>query len=170
MADKRTTCRKNDPSYPWLCPCDACSRTAVHSWADQIVDHAEINDLRARLARAEATCSCTSWPPEGPSPECAVHGAVRALNEATTELAGLKTELAEMDRWNQAKQAELMEAKARLAALREYLNEVEVDRSKILAELMRLREIHETVCRLAGEENRYLREELKKAREQAELK
>jgi hypothetical protein len=32
-------------------------------------------------------CSCQAWPPEGPAPDCAVHGAVRAFNETAAQLA-----------------------------------------------------------------------------------
>lgn len=44
---------------------------------------AEAADLRALVS----TCICPSWPPEGPSEECPVDGAVRAFNDATTALA-----------------------------------------------------------------------------------
>lgn len=49
--------------------------------------------LLAQLAEARAlaaVCTCIPWPPEGPSPECAVHGAIQALNEAEAENARLR--------------------------------------------------------------------------------
>jgi NTP pyrophosphatase (non-canonical NTP hydrolase) len=53
---------------------------------------AEIGTLTAerdRLRELAATCSCGTSPMtyEGPEPDCAVHGAVRAFNEASAELA-----------------------------------------------------------------------------------
>jgi hypothetical protein len=48
-------------------------------------------------------CSCLSWPPEGLAPDCAVHGAVRAFNEATREIAELRAKIVELtderDHW-----------------------------------------------------------------------
>lgn len=48
-------------------------------------------------------CSCQSWPPEGPAADCAVHGAVRAFNEATVEIGRLRAEIVELtderDHW-----------------------------------------------------------------------
>lgn len=41
-------------------------------------------------------CSCQSWPPEGPAADCVVHGAVRALNEATVEIDRLRAKIAEL--------------------------------------------------------------------------
>ncbi len=47
---------------------------------------------------ASAPCSCQSWPPDGPSPDCAVHGAIRALNETMVERDQLAAENARLRR------------------------------------------------------------------------
>ncbi len=50
----------------------------------------ERDEARADLSAEEiASCTCQTWPPEGPSPECAVHGAVRAFNSLTADHAKL---------------------------------------------------------------------------------
>jgi Tfp pilus assembly protein FimV len=48
----------------------------------------------AELQKLTATCSCGTSPMtyEGPEPDCPVHGAVRALNEATARIAELEAE------------------------------------------------------------------------------
>lgn len=43
----------------------------------------------AELAKLTATCTCQTWPPDGPEPGCPVHGAIRAFNDATREIAAL---------------------------------------------------------------------------------
>lgn len=55
----------------------------------------EVDRLRTQLAEAQrvaATCTCQAWPPEGPAPDCPVHGAIRALNEAQAALAEAQRE------------------------------------------------------------------------------
>jgi hypothetical protein len=44
---------------------------------------------------AQTRCTCLSWPPEGPHADCPTHGAVRAFNAATAEIAQLRQQLAE---------------------------------------------------------------------------
>jgi hypothetical protein len=44
----------------------------------------------AELTKLTATCTCQPYPHgDGPEPDCAVHGAVRAFNDATREIAAL---------------------------------------------------------------------------------
>lgn len=61
---------------------------------------AEVARLHADLAEARATCTCgTSYETyEGPEPDCPVHGAIRALDEATAEISRLRADLAEAQR------------------------------------------------------------------------
>lgn len=68
---------------------------------DLEVANAHVGALRARMAKLAGTavpCTCKPWPPEGPDPACAVHGAVRGLNEANVELADLRARLADAER------------------------------------------------------------------------
>jgi hypothetical protein len=54
-----------------------------------------------RLTALTSTCTCYDGNPqncEGPEADCAVHGAVRAFNEAQAEIAGLRLDLATLQR------------------------------------------------------------------------
>jgi hypothetical protein len=88
---------------------------AIRTRAQRFVEYVVVNDdkgLRAgwilavrdvpellaeveRLRELTVTCSCGTSPMtyEGPEPDCAVHGAVRALNEASAEVERLRAEL-----------------------------------------------------------------------------
>jgi hypothetical protein len=60
----------------------------------------------ARLRDLEATCTCGGSAPmdyEGPQPDCAVHGAVRGLQEAQREIEALRTALRAMEAWMESK-------------------------------------------------------------------
>ena len=53
------------------------------------------------LRELTSTCTCydgNSQNYEGPEADCAVHGAVRAFNEAQSEIAGLRLDLATLQR------------------------------------------------------------------------
>jgi len=67
---------------------------------------AEIISLQMRNARLASTCTCaTSYEVyEGPEVDCAVHGAIQALNAAMAELVTLRRQLAGGDEGEQAKE------------------------------------------------------------------
>lgn len=62
------------------------------------VESLEAELTEARALNATCTCGQTYETYAGPEPDCAVHGAVRALNEASREIESLKAELAELRR------------------------------------------------------------------------
>jgi hypothetical protein len=77
--------------------------TAVQPWLDGQA-WADLTAERDALTALTAECSCatTYATYEGPEPDCPVHGAVRAFNEASAENARLRAALAVADAREQA--------------------------------------------------------------------
>jgi hypothetical protein len=100
--------------------------------------HAETRAEVERLTALTATCTCTSWPPEGPQPDCPIHGAIRAFNKAIAEVEHHKQRANEAARLSAEARDRNDDLVRQIEDLREQVGIVEEGRTDVIVEAHRL--------------------------------